>query len=84
MNDWKRRMMLNGKKPVWYANKHAPSNPAKFVHKEGLIFEAAYMFKDSIRCRYLKGIVIKWQTNIRLNLDIANQGKGLLELNTSA
>ena len=77
-------MMLNREKPVWYANKHALSNAAKFVHKEGLIFEAAYMFKDSIRCRYIKGIVVKWQTDIWLNLDIANKGEGLLELNTSA
>ena len=42
------------------------------------------MFKDSIRCRYIKGIVIKWQTDIRFNLDIANKGKGLLKLNASA
>ncbi len=77
-------MMLNREEPIWYANKHAPSNAAKFVHKEGLIFEAAYMFKDSIRCRYIKGIVVKWQTDIWLNLDIANKGEGLLELNTSA
>ena len=77
-------MMLNREKLVWYANKHAPSNAAKFVHKEGLIFEAAYMFKDSIRCRYIKGIVVKWQPDIWLNLGIANERKSLLKLYTSA
>jgi len=71
-------MMFNREKPVWYADKNAPSNAAKFLHKEGLIFKAAHMFKDSIRRRYIKGIVVKRQTDIWLDLDIANKGKGLL------
>ena len=77
-------MMFNREKPVWHANKHAPGNAAKLMQKEGLIFKAADMFKDSIRCGYVKGVVVKRQSDIWLNLDIANEGKGLLELNTSA
>lgn len=42
------------------------------------------MLKDSIRCRYIKCVVVKGQSDIWLNLDIPNEGKRLLELNTSA
>src|SRR5215510_11218482 len=77
-------MMLNREKSVWHTDKHALGNAAEFVHKEGLIFLAAYMLKDSIRCRYMESVVFKWQRDIWLNLDIANEGKGLLELSTSA
>ena len=77
-------MMLNWKKPVWHDNKHTPGNTAKLVHKERLIFQAADMFQDSIRCRYIKGIVVKRQSDIWLDLGIANERKSLLKLNTSA
>ncbi len=77
-------MMLDRKKPIWHTNKYTPGNAAKFVHKKELIFQAAYMFKDGIRCRYIKCIVVKRQSNIWLNLHIPNEGKRLLELNTSA
>ena len=77
-------MMLNWKKPVWHDNKHAPGNTAKLVHKERLIFQAADMFQDSIRCRDIKGIVGKRQSDIWLNLGIANERKSLLKLNSSA
>ena len=77
-------MVLNWKKPVWHDNKNAPGNTAKLVHKERLIFQAADMFQDSIGCRYIKGIVVKWQSDIWLDLPIANERKSLLKLNTSA
>ena len=77
-------MMLNREKSIWHTDKHAPGNAAEFVHKEGLIFSAAYMLKDSIRGRYIEVVVVKWQPDIWLNLDIANEGKGFLELSTSA
>ena len=84
MNNRQRRMMLNWKKSVWHDNKDAPGNPAKLVHKERLIFQAADMLKDSIRRRYIKGIVVKWQSDIWLNLGIANERKSALKLNTGA
>ena len=71
-------MMLNREKFVWHTDKHALGNAAEFVHKEGLIFLAAFdvaIWKVSSS---------KWQRDIWLNLDIANEGKGLLELSTSA
>ena len=71
-------MMLNREKFVWHTDKHALGNAAELVHKEGLIFLAAHMLKDSIRCRYMESVVVKWQRDIWLNLDIANEGKGLL------
>ena len=42
------------------------------------------MFKNGIRCRYIKSIVVKRQSDIWLDLHIPNEGKCLLELNTSA
>jgi len=84
MNNRQRRMMFNWKKPVWHDNKHTPGNTAKLVHKERLIFQAADMLKDSIRRRYIKGIVVKWQSDIWLNLGIANERKSALKLNTGA
>ena len=76
-------MMLNREKPVWRADEHAPGNATKLVQKEGLIFKAADMFNDSIRGSYVKGVVVKRQTDIGLNVDIADQRECLLELNAA-
>lgn len=76
--------MLNGEKPVWHADKNTPGNAAKLVHKKGLIFQAAYMFKNCIRCRNIKCIIVKRQSDVWLNLDIPDERKCLPELNTSA
>jgi hypothetical protein len=72
-------VVLDREQPVWDADEHAGSDPAKLAHEEALILRAADVLENGIRGRYIETAVIERKTDIRLDPHIADGGKGDLK-----